>query len=342
MQIPFKGIWEDFFRTPAPIVITTLMALYLGGLAYYHKFVYQPELKFNFYSTSPVKVQIANANDNYVVQGVFNNVIEGDRKTISSTKDSINRYCLDFRVNSPRPALIYIEGEAIEIFLVPDSTLHIKVLLDSDGSLDSIDFSGKTAQICQYYHKKNEAFQNAKLRTSRNVVNSQNLLTYSKLLDSLTQVEYRFLDSQKIVYHLPEWFVDFEKNEMLYQKAYLKLSNLSKSAPPQGYLDSVKIDNGNAVFSYYYYLYLNTYLKRRISEIAIAADSSKQMEMPELQIADTLLKSEVHDVYITRAIFRCLQKNDFALAKSLFEKHKNFKERKYYRFLNTQFSDKKE
>lgn len=339
MQIPFKGIWEDFFRTPAPIAITTLMALYLGGLAYYHKFVYQPELKFNFYSTSPVKVQIVNANDNYVVQGVFNNVIEGDRKTINSTKDSLNRYCLDFRVNSPRPALIYIEGEAIEIFLVPDSTLQIKAVLDSDGSLDSIDFRGKTAQICQYYHKKNEAFQNAKLRTSRNVVNSQDLISYGKLLDSLTQVEYIFLNSQKLIYNLPEWFVDFERNEMLYQKAYLKLSNLSKSAPPIGYLDSVKIDNGNAVFSYYYYLYLNTYLKRKVNEAGFS-DKIKQIEMPELQLADTLLKSEVHDVYITRTIFRCLQKNDFVLAKTLFQKYKNFKERKYYRFLNAQFLDK--
>lgn len=342
MQIPFKGIWEDFFRTPAPIVITTLMALYLGGLAYYHKFVYQPELKFNFYSTSPVKVQIANANDNYVVQGVFNNVIEGDRETISSRKDSLSQYCLDFRVNSPRPALLYIEGEAIEIFLVPDSTLFIKVVLDSDGSLDSIDFNGKTAPICRYYHKKNEVFQNAKLRTSRNVIRSQDLLTYSKLLDSLTQVEYRFLDSQMPIFNLPEWFVDFERNEMIYQKAYLKLSNLSKSTPPVGYLDSVKIDNGNAVFSYYYYLFLNTHLKRQVSQITSLSDSLKQVEMPELQIADTLLKSEVHDVYITRAIFHALQKNDFSFAKSLFEKYKNFKERKYYRFLNTQFSDKKE
>lgn len=340
MQVPFKGLWEDLFRTPAPIVITFLMGVYLAGLAYYNNFIYQPELKFNFYSISPVKVHIENANENYAVQGIFNNVIEGDRKVIDSKIDSIGDYVLNFQVNSPRPAILYIEGESIEMFLVPDSTLRVNVVFDANGLIDSVGFKGITAPICRYYRRKNQVFENSKLRVSRNVVKSEDLISYGKVLDSLTGTESRFLDTQKVYFQLPAWFVDFENNEMMYQKAYLKLSNLSKESPPENYLDKVSLDNPNAVFSYYYYLYLNTYFKKQalgVSKTQSDSTTNKNNWM-DIVIADTTLKSEAHDIYITRSIFRCLQKNEQNLGKELFDKHKNFKERKYYRFLKSQFS----
>ena len=335
MHFPLKGLFQDVFRTAAPIIITLFVTAYIATLAFYQKYVHHSEPAFNFYSTSVVKVRISPQNLPYAVQGTFNNVIEGQRKVVQSGTDSAGIYALPFEVNSPRQATVYVEGEAIEIFIIPDSTLTLQVQLNPQGgTLDSITFTGATAQICKYYRLKNQVFGSSKLKSIKHTAHSESLREYGKMLDSLTQKEDTFIDKMREEMKLPTWFCDFEKNELMYQKAYLKRSHAGNEAVPAGYFDNVPADKKEAVFSYYYYLYLNSLISQQIKTTTSLADTSaKSALLKQLSVADTLLKSETHDVFITRAIFAQIQKGNEAFAKELFHQFGNFKEQRYYRFL---------
>lgn len=342
MHFPLKGLFKDVFRTAAPIVITLLVSGYIASLAYFQKYIQKSEPAFNFYSKSVVKVDIFPKNQPYAVQGTFNNVIEGQRKIVQSDSDSAGVYALPFEVNSPRQATVYVEGEAIEIFIIPDSTLTVKVELNPQGgNIDSISFAGATASMCKYYRLKNHLFGNAKLKSSKHTANTENLLAYSKVLDSLTQIEDNFIDKMQAEMKLPNWFSNFEKNELMYEKAYLKYAHAGNSPAPEGYLDAVPADKKEAVFSYYYYLYLNSLIAQNVKNTASPADTSvKSAILKQLSIADTLLKSETHDVFITRIIFAQIQRGNEDFAKELFQKFGNFKEQRYYRFLKTKLKVK--
>lgn len=342
MHFPLKGLFKDVFRTAAPIVITLLVSTYIGALAYYQKYIRKPEPSFNFYSTSIVKVHITPENQPYAVQGTFNNVIEGQRKIVQSGTDSAGIYALPFEVNSPRQATVYIEGEAVEIFIIPDSTLTLEVRLNPQGGvIDSIYFKGTTAAICNYYRLKNQVFDNVRLKNLKHTSSSENLMTYSKTLDSLTQKEGAFIDTMQKKMNLPIWFTDFEKNELMYEKAYLKRANAGSEPVPNGYFDNMPADKKEAVFSYYYYLYLNTLISQNLKDTNSSTDTSAQaVILKQLAIADTLLKSETHDVFITRVIFGQIQRNNAAFAKELLQKFGNFKEQRYYRFLKMKLKEK--
>lgn len=342
MDFPLKGLFKDVFRTTAPIVITLMALLYIGGLAVYQKYIRQPTPSFNFYSNSIVKVHILPDNQAYAVSGIFNNVIEGQRKIVQSGTDSAGVYTLPFQVNSPRQATVYVEGEAIEIFVALDSMLTVEVMLNpQEGTIDSIYFKGATAPICKYYWLKNKAFDNTKLKNIKHTTASEDLMAYGKFLDSLTQKEDDFLLAMQKQLNLPTWFTDFEKNELMYEKAYLKLAHLGNQAILAGYLDTVPVDTKDAVFSYYYYLYLNSLLSQQIKNGSSTVDTSaKSLILKQLTIADTLLKTETHDVFLTRIIFAQIQRKNYDFARELFDKFGNFKEQRYYRFLKMQLKQK--
>jgi hypothetical protein len=90
-----------------------------------------------------------------VVFGTYNNIIEGERQNAKAVQQDDGQYEVTFWVNSPRSAVLYVDDEAIEIFLVPDSSLQVRAVMNSQKrELDSLEFQGYTAGICQYYREK--------------------------------------------------------------------------------------------------------------------------------------------------------------------------------------------
>ncbi len=329
-QIPYKGLIQDLYRTPAPIIISVLMILYLGMLSYYSHNIKDNDPEFNFYSTSIVKAEPLNLKQELLVNAIYNNVVEGQRQSVGATYSDSGFYRFDFNVNSPRPATVYIEGESVEIFLIPDSTLKIRFLLNPVTQIiDSINFEGPAANICRYYQLVGKHSLSV-----LNTLSSEDLSSFGKQADSIMAVDLNFLNEMKSKLSLPEWFVLFQTNELVYQKAYIKLSAAGKKKLPEGYEDSVLIDNKDAVFSYHYYLYLNQYFKKLISQKkSVSEESVSKSQIQLMAISDSLLKSEAHDVFVSRLIINSIQKNQLETAELLFQAHANIKQKKYYRFL---------
>jgi hypothetical protein len=87
------------------------------------------------------------------------------------------------------------------------------------------------------------------------------------------------------------------------------------------------------VFSYYYYLYLTSFIRQR-------AEDPTDPPADLLSIADTLLQDEVRDVFITRTVFDLFRKGEVETAKSKLSRYAGtFSKRKYDRFLRKQLAD---
>ncbi|MCB0836458.1 MAG: hypothetical protein KDD63_20240 [Bacteroidetes bacterium] len=324
-----------------PWIIVVIMSIYVYGLTYHVHHRLPPEPSYEFYDTAFVMVEIKGVEGVHNVYGRFNNILEGKHQLIKAKNQGPDIYQLTFRVNSPRPAILYVDDEDFEIFLVPGDT-SLKVSMEVNPvtyQIDSLDFLGNTAGICNYFQDKSNKFYQVGLRKNRNIIDSENFEYFSLKLDSMAAMELGFLAEQEIYHDLPEWFVDFEKNEVLYHKAYLKLSKAFNREVPQKYLDNIPTKNEAAVFSYYYYLYLNTYisnLQRQNDAESSEVESTLNSEQ-KLQIADSLLTGEPHDVFMTRVLFTHITRGEYEFVRDQLIKFQNrFSRKKYFRFLRAQ------
>lgn len=321
------------FNSIIPWVILISLAVYVGGLSYYARHRSLPDPEFEFYSETPVRIFLHAQNDSLpvpTVRGVFNNIIEGERQLVEGVRGEDGSFWVRFQVNSPRSALLYIDNMAVEIFLSPDSLLNVHVFPGRAGDWDSLRFDGFTAGICRYYRNKANQFERAHLRAYRNIVGGDSLARMAQRLDSLAIQELGWLLLRSTPDSLPSWFLDFEKNEILYQKAYLKLSNAFDAR--SRYLDDLPLQNDGAVFSYYYYLYLRSWLQRHSG-----ADNPDAL----LGAAASRLHGEVRDVFLTNQIFALWQEGDKTTALSEYKRYASlFSRKKYDRFLKRLLNEK--
>ncbi|MEM6633305.1 MAG: hypothetical protein AAF694_26775 [Bacteroidota bacterium] len=319
-----------------PATLMTLIAAYIALLAYKASNQGQPTPDYDFYDTTYIHVNILPQTELYDVYGVYNNILEGQRELVKAQITSDSLYKLAFQVNSPRPGIVYINNEAINVFLAPDSSLQIDVRFNATvQEIDSIGFSGYTADISRYYKRKSLAFNHSRMRAKRHTIPADDFCEYAATLDSMAQKERTFLALFNLDYPLPAWFVGFERSEIAYHKAYLKLSGFPDSIQTSECLDKIPLSDENAKFSYYYYLYVKSYIKRYLENSERDKDPN-EIEM-QLAVADTLLEGEVHDLFLTRSIFELLRRSQNQLAKELMSQYENsFNSKKYFRFLDYQ------
>ncbi|MFK7970912.1 MAG: hypothetical protein AB8F95_11120 [Bacteroidia bacterium] len=316
-------------KTIIPWVILTLLTAYVWGLSYYSSHRQPPDPAINFYLQSGLHVMLHGADTSEVrVQGEFNNIIEGTQRQIQAVSKGADHWELAFELNSPRPARIYLNDTPLEVFLVQDSALNINAYF-TEGQLDTVIYSGPAAGICQYLAAKYHRFHRDQLAYFRNTKFEDNPVRHARLLDSLSRHELAFLLEQATPNALPDWFVAFEKNEILFQRAYLKLTNAPAGEPYTGYYDNIPAQDEGAVFSYSYYLYIRTLIDRMGGKNASVSE--------KIAIADTLLADEPRDVFITRSLLSAWSKGDKETVRGLYEKFSpSFSKKKYARFLKMQ------
>ena len=328
-----------------PWAMTVIMGLYVYGLTFYAKNRVPPEPSYEFYDTTCVVIRVHDPEAFHDVYGRYNNILEGQYELVKARVEA-NHYKLVFQVNSPRPAMLYVDDQALEIFLVPgDTSLNIDVYVNPlTYQFDSLAFHGRTRNICQYYKDKADRFDQTHIRSKRGIVATGDFDQFTSKLDSMAARELAFLAEREIFAVLPDWFARFEKNEILYQKAYLKLSNAYNQEVSPDLLDQINIDNEGAVFSYYYYLYLKTYLAHYLQKLGPPGPKEDEAQMlaytkAQLQLADSLLSGEPHDVFLTRSIFHQVKQGKTESAKALLVQYESsFHKQKYVRFLRSQIA----
>ncbi len=323
-----------------PWLITLLVAVAVYQLSYYAEHKTPPAPAYEFYDTTTVFLHTNNIGPIPVnIFGMYYNIVEGSRKVVESRQEDQQLIAIDFHVNSPRPASIFVDEEEIEIFLLPDSNLHIYVGHQANFlHANTIQFHGATSEICNYYLSKSTTLGERGIRARRNTVTAEKFSFYSHLLDTLANRELGFLYDYHEFKNLPNYFFTFEESEILYQKAYLKLFN-SLNSPQTGiFLDDVPINNVGAVFSYYYYLFLQLYFQHTFSSRSIPQELSIK-DPTELDVANMQLQGEMHDVFFTRIIFQHIRREEFEIARKLLVKYnEGFSKKKYVRFLKAAIS----
>ncbi|MCI4666680.1 MAG: hypothetical protein MRZ79_00865 [Bacteroidia bacterium] len=321
-----------------PWIILLFMGFYVFALSYYAENRGPTDPSYNFYDSTTVEVFCVGLEETPEVYGRFNNILEGRKQIVAARDIDSFRLKLIFRVNSPRPATIYVNEEALDVILLPgDTSLKIQLnFAKEDGSLSDVYFNGESASMAYYHLDKRKKLKQQNIRASRHVVLTQGFGNYSKAVDSMAARELVFLVEQEVFNTLPAWFVEFEKNEILYQKAYLKLSAAYNKEVEEELLDEVVIDNPKAVFSYYYYLYLNAYFSH-LQQGQLKELDYEEVVGRQLTLADSLLTNETHDVFISRLIFQQLAMDNYSLSEKLYLQYKQkFNSQKYKRYLKTQ------
>lgn len=321
----------------------TVMVLFVFGLTYQAKHSSPPDPTYDFYDTAFVHVEIHGSEGIHDLYGRYNHILHGQRVLIKAVEDQQGQYLLEFPVYSPRPAMLYVDDEALEIFLNPgDTTLHIDLWYEASSySFDSIHFSGNLASVCEYYLEKARKFNRSHIRGLRNTVEANDFARFSASLDSMAAWELGMLAEQEILTELPEWFVGFERNDILYQKAYLKLAQSYNRDIDPTLLDKPPLDNQTAEFSYYYYLYLHTFFSNQVKNEHAADSLEHELEVAyQLASADSLLSGSPHDVFFTRMIFALIQQEKLELAREMLSKFEtHFSSKKYFRYLRKCLQD---
>lgn len=322
-----------------PWLITVLMAVYVWFLTDYGSQSNAPEPDFNFYDTAVVAVRLP--GEGRMVAAEYHNLMVGDRQQVEARQVSREEFRLTFRVNSPRPALLYIDEMPVEVFLIPgDTTLRVQAAPpDSFGQLSEVVFSGNTASLCQYYRLKRDHFQQQHLRNRRSILSANDVVQYGNRLDSMAARELAFLAEQEVYASLPDWFVNFEKNEVLYQKAYLKLSQAGAEPLPEDFFDPLPVNQAKAEFSYYYYLYVEAFIRRQAGELP--ADPEERLRKL-LGVSANLLKPPVHDVFWARTLYNAAMSGDSVAARTVLDEvRSDFDSRRFVRYLNYKLPGKK-
>lgn len=209
------------------------------------------------------------------------------------------------------PSLIhvFIGINGYTCYVIPKDNLKITVSFSDSSKIEAISFTGNTKSICDYYLEKKQVLGYHDLRIPLNRVSGDpdDIL---KNTDSLLFTELSFIKNYTGKYQLPEWFVKTEINEITYlcnsfkysQEAYVT-KHLKKTfdTNPEYYrsIDTLKIDNQDAIYSYWYYFFLKSYLVHR--KLNLEGLSSKdRMDLTTktaLEQASLNLSNDVRDIF---------------------------------------------
>ena len=173
------------------------------------------------------------------------------------------------------PSLIhvFIGNNGYSFCVIPKDTLKITVSFTDSSKIQAISFEGNTKSICDYYLEKQQELGYHDLRIPLNRV-SGNPDEILKNTDSLLFTELSFIKNYLGKNQLPEWFVKTEISQITYlcnsfkysQEAYITKRLKKAFNPSSDYyrsVDTLKIDNQDAIYSYWYYYFLKSHLVHR-------------------------------------------------------------------------------
>jgi peroxiredoxin len=173
----------------------------------------------------------------------------------------------------PSDTMLYNDERNTTCFLVPDDTLCITIDFSRRDSLRRcIKYTGKWAQVSDYYKNKEIFFHKTDfIRLKAITANiAPDYESFSRIIDSLTQMELNYLKNYYNRSLLPKWFVDYEESDIRYFSYGLKIDEpllmkgmrgIDKPIPKDYYsfLKECPLNNQAAILSIYYFLSLDSY-----------------------------------------------------------------------------------
>jgi Peroxiredoxin len=176
-------------------------------------------------------------------------------------------------VINPSDTILFDRNKNTTCFLVPGDTLSIAIDFSNKEAFPRcIKYSGKWAHISDYYKNKEIFFHKDNFIIGKAIAGNTapDYETFSKVTDSLTNIELIYLKNYYQKSRLPKWFTDYEENDIRYISYVMKLSepsimkrirNIDKPIPKDYYdfLKECPLNNPSAILSIYYYVFIDFY-----------------------------------------------------------------------------------
>jgi peroxiredoxin len=249
-------------------------------------------LNINLNTHSTIELNFRNATDSMILQAGFftffpanyvdpdplkfqgNGKIYLDLKIQMPQKVSISiAFVSPKSAGHPPDTLLYNENRSTTCFLVPGDTLHITIDFSKRVPLPRcIEYAGKWAQASDYYKNKEIFFHRTDFIGPKGMTANMapDYESFTRIIDSLTQVELDYLKNYDHKSLLPKWFVDYEESDIIYFAYSIKISEpmLMKrmrgidEPVPKDYYSFLKerpLNNQAAILSVYYFLFLDFY-----------------------------------------------------------------------------------
>jgi peroxiredoxin len=240
-----------------------------------------------------------------------NNYKFTDKLTISNQSN----FFLNYKISNPTDTDLILDSKLwIPLILVPGDTLFLTLnLSDSSKIIEQLEFDGKNATINDYQIKRHKHFKerySAKCaslsRSNKSIIELQNAI------DSITTEELDYFNNYIKDNPLPNWYVYYEKNQIIYRGSFdktykinsWKWANFGKNAPANSYdfIDNIKVNNQEALISDQYYYFLYQYFDKFLPNDIYTMEVSKRRKilgLKYLEISDSILSGEVKEVFQT-------------------------------------------
>lgn len=296
--------------------IITVLLMFMSVSKSYPQLKAPEFIGIQFNTKSTIIVNEVSSGKEHIIWGQFLSLLPYRRiNTDSVLLNSNNNAVVTYEINEPSPVLLFAgKNLRFNLFLVPNDTLFITLnLADSSMILHNIKFKGKYAAINEYQIKREEEITNQVDNKRRILWNSNLPLTaYIDSLDAISKIELNYLINYNKKNALPEWYLKYEEAKINYSNALFKMnlpsfrefvSNKKIEIPNNYYdfLNKIKINNKDALFSEDYYNFLSAYFNTMFvpKKVNIMKSTNRITEsLPiELRIADSLLTGEVKDIY---------------------------------------------
>lgn len=228
-----------------------------------------------------VQVEALNVDDTVKIHSSYLSLLTFQQLFTKNFEISSDSSCLlTFNTDIPTKYDLSLGKEfSVPLFLVPGDTLKIKVDYRQNKGTPHVTYKGPTSNLNEYLYNKPKhiAFSPEAARLFNNPFHletpEKSLLLYKHKSDSMAAIQLAYVHAQANTYNLPTWFVEFETIESLlfarYHQMviadYWKIFFDVDFNMPGGYYDSIKpidITNSNALYSFYYYLYLPVLITR--------------------------------------------------------------------------------
>ncbi|MFO7523828.1 MAG: hypothetical protein R6W68_00100, partial [Ignavibacteriaceae bacterium] len=193
---------------------------------------------------------------------------------------------LTYNLSCPSSVELFINNIQLPLFLVPGDTLFIIADLTKQDLFNKIVFRGNLGLMNEFKLKRYLELGESFTQKGVELINSNlDTVELENKIDSLSQLEIKFIDKYCESISLPKWFTDYEKSEIIY---YSEIAQLSRRESDHHTTNtpSMEIFNASAIFSPNYYGFLNVYFRQSIPLKTDASEFRRTLGLIYLQSAD--------------------------------------------------------